>query len=31
MPTWDAAAKTLAVTNTKFIGKQQMILVYREV
>lgn len=31
MPTWDAAAKTLTVTNTKFIGKQQMILVYREV
>lgn len=31
MPTWDAAAKTLTVTDTKFFGKQQMILVYREV
>ena len=31
MPTWDAAAKTLTVTDTKFLGKQQMILVYREV
>lgn len=31
MPTWDATAKTLTVTDTKFLGKKKMILVYREV
>lgn len=28
---WDANAKTLTWTNTKFIGKGQILLVYREV
>lgn len=31
MPTWDATAKTLTVTDTKYFSKLQMILVYREV
>lgn len=31
MPTWDANAKTLTVSDTKYFGKAQMILVYREV
>lgn len=31
MPTWNATAKTLTVVDTKYLSKQQMILVYREV